>query len=148
VGFIKGVYNNLLQYFATRPDKLFIAITAPPLVESATSQSQGINARAVSTWLVNNWLSGYSNNNVGVFDLFDVLTSNGGNTNTNDADKGTGNHHRFRNNAIEYIIDQGSNYSQYGIGSTDSHPTSAGGQKSSIEYTPLLNIYYHRWKNG
>ena len=27
----KAIYNELLAYFSTRPDKLFIAITAPPL---------------------------------------------------------------------------------------------------------------------
>ncbi len=31
VGGAKYVYNTILEYFATRPDKLFIVITAPPL---------------------------------------------------------------------------------------------------------------------
>jgi len=30
----KGLYLDLLHYFATRPDKLFVAITAPPLSDS------------------------------------------------------------------------------------------------------------------
>jgi len=37
----------------------------------------------VANWLVNDWLAGYPYNNVAVFDFYNVLTSNGGNTNTN-----------------------------------------------------------------
>ena len=44
VGGAKYVYNQLLQYFATRPDKLFVVITAPPL----SDQSYAKNARAFS----------------------------------------------------------------------------------------------------
>ena len=143
---VKGLYNDLLAYFSSRLDKLFIVITAPPLVQSATSATSAANARAVNTWLVNNWLANYLHKNVAVFDFYNVLTSNGGSTTVNDAGQASGNHHRYRNNAIEYITNQGSNFSQYGASSSDSHPTPAGGQKASMEFLPLLNIYYHRWK--
>ncbi|OQY33898.1 MAG: hypothetical protein B6I38_03020 [Anaerolineaceae bacterium 4572_5.1] len=73
----KYVYNTILQYFATRPDKLFIAITAPPL----SDPSNAANARAFNNWLVNDWLADYEGSNVAVFDFYDVLTGpNGGNT--------------------------------------------------------------------
>ena len=73
----KYTYNTILEYFATRPDKLFIAITAPPLSDSTNAA----NARAFNNWLVNDWLADYAGNNVAVFDFYDVLTGpNGGDT--------------------------------------------------------------------
>ena len=80
----KGIYNDILEYFQTRQDRLFVAITAPPLVANETDASHAANARALNNWLVNDWLAGYSYNNVAVFDFYNVLTSNGGNANTND----------------------------------------------------------------
>ena len=143
---IKALYLSLLNYFATRQDKLFVIILAPPLVQDATNATQAANARAVNTWLVNNLLSSYIYKNVAIFDFYNVLTSNGGSPTINDAGATTGNHHRYRNNAIDYITNQGSNYSMYGSG--DSHPTPAGGQKASAEFVVLLNIAYHRWKTS
>ena len=141
----KGIYNDILGYFATRQDKLFVVITAPPLTQASTSAAAAANARAFNNWLVNDWLSGYAYNNVVVFDYYSVLTSNGGNTNTNDLGWATGNHHRWRNGAIEHIQTVASNYCAYGSSSGDSHPTAAGHQKASGEFAQLLNIWYHRW---
>lgn len=70
----KGIYIDLLNYFRTRQDKLFIAITAPPL----TDPTYASNARAFNQWLVNDWLKGYPYHNVAVFDFYNVLTTNGG----------------------------------------------------------------------
>ncbi len=114
----KGIYNDLLGYFATRQDKLFIVVTAPPLIESETTPEAAANARALNSWLVNDWLAGYPHQNVAVFDFFNVLTSNGGS----------------------------GNFSAYG--SEDSHPTAAGEQKATAEFIKLLNADYHAWKNG
>ena len=36
----KGIYIDLLKYFATRTDKLFVVVTAPPLVMAATNATQ------------------------------------------------------------------------------------------------------------
>ncbi len=73
----KYVYNTILQYFATRPDKLFIVITAPPLSDPTYAE----NARAFNNWLKNEWLANYEGSNVAVFDFYDVLTGpNGDNT--------------------------------------------------------------------
>jgi uncharacterized repeat protein (TIGR01451 family) len=145
VGNAKGIYNDLLAYFATRQDKLFIVISAPPQVQNDTDFAHARNARAFNKWLVSDWLDDYPYNNVGVFDFYDVLTSNGGNRQTNDLGWATGNHHRYRNGTIEYITDQGSNYAAYAQDAWDSHPTAAGNQKATGEFVPLLNIYYHRW---
>jgi len=71
----KGIYVDLLEYFKTRPDKLFIVITAPPLSDPTYAD----NSRSFNYWLVNEWLKDYPYNNVVVFDFYSVLT-NGGNT--------------------------------------------------------------------
>ena len=103
----KGIYNDLLAYFATRQDKLFVVITAPPLAQASTDASRAANARAFNNWLVNDWLDGYPHNNVAVFDFYNVLTSNGGNADTNDLGQATGNHHRWWNGAVQHMPDRG-----------------------------------------
>lgn len=140
----KGIYTNLLSYFSTQPNKLFVLITAPPLSDGTYSS----NARAFNEWLVNHWLDGYTLKNVAVFDFYTVLTTNGGNASTNDLGATTGNHHRYRNGVIEHTIsgdnDGNPNVLEYPTG--DDHPSAAGDQKATAEFLPLLNIYYHRWK--
>lgn len=142
----KGIYNDLLTYFATRQDKLFIAVTAPPLVSGGTDATAAANARAFNNWLVNNWLAGYPHNNVAVFDFYNVLTSNGGNASTNDLGQATGNHHRWWNGAVQHSQTVASNTAAYASDPSDSHPTSAGNLKATGEFVPLLNYYYHLWQ--
>ncbi|MBU4233674.1 MAG: hypothetical protein KKD99_00520 [Proteobacteria bacterium] len=142
---VKGMYRDLLSYFATRQDKLFILITSPPVHPGEETIPGSINlARAINTWLVYHWLDDYPYNNVAVFDFFNVLTSNGGETFINDLGAAAGNHHRLRHGQVRYTIQTGGNYSAYASG--DSHPTAAGGQKATGEFVPLLNIAYHAWK--
>jgi len=129
----KAVYNNILTYFATRQDKLFIVVTAPPLMASNTSPERAANARAFNNWLLNEWLKNYPHKNVAVFDFYNVLT-------------GENNHHRWANGQIEHLIPIGSsNYAFYPSG--DDHPNAAGGQKATNEFVPLLNYFYSRWKS-
>ena len=137
----KGIYIDLLEYFRTRTDKLFIVITAPPLRESDTNTSQAANARAFNNWLVNEWLTGYPYKNVAVFDFYNVLTSNNGNANTNDLGLETGNHHRWWNGAIQHTHPVASNTAAYP--SDDSHPTRAGNLKATGEFVYLLNVAYN-----
>jgi hypothetical protein len=127
VGHAKYVYNEILQYFATRPDKLFIVITAPPLSDPTYAD----NARAFNQWLVNDWLweNDYTLPNVAVFDFYNVLT---------DRDA----HHRYNNGIIEHTYGS-SNTLAYPSG--DDHPSEAGSRKATEEFVPLLNIFYHRW---
>ncbi|MFO7971367.1 MAG: right-handed parallel beta-helix repeat-containing protein [Desulfobacterales bacterium] len=141
----KGIYLDLLDYFSTRPDKLFIAITAPPLKESATDSSHAANARAFNNWLVNSWLADYEADNVAVFDFYNVLTSNNGDAHTNDAGEETGNHHRLWEGVIQHQQTDANNYSAYP--SSDSHPTASGNQRATEEFVPLLNTYYNQWKD-
>lgn len=76
-----------------------------------------------------------------------MLTSNGGNANTNDLGQVGGNHHRYSSGAIEHLIATVNNYSAYPGGNGDgSHPTAAGGRKASGEFAQWLNVAYNRWK--
>ena len=142
----KGIYNDILAYFATRQDKLFIVITAPPQVANDTDPTHAANARAFNNWLVNDWLDGYPYNNVAVFDFYNVLTSNGGDVNINDVGRETGNHHRGWNAAVRHIQTVSNDFAAYGSDPWDSHPTAAGNQKTTAEFVSLLNVFYHRFK--
>ena len=51
----KAIYIELLKYFASRPDKLFVVVTAPPVQD----RTYAANARAFNKWLVQDWLAGY-----------------------------------------------------------------------------------------
>jgi hypothetical protein len=129
----KAVYNDILAYFETRQDKLFVVITAPPLIPGETSSHRAANARAFNNWLVNDWLDAYAHENVAVFDYYNVLTSGD-------------NHHRWHNGAIEHVINTASNTAYYPSG--DSHPSTAGHQKATEEFVPLLNVFYNKWKSA
>ncbi|MEW5961457.1 MAG: hypothetical protein AB1801_27375 [Chloroflexota bacterium] len=133
VGHAKYIYNDLLKYFAGRPDKLFIVITAPPVQDPSLAD----NARAFNTWLVENWLAenNYPYPNVAVFDFYNVLT-------------GPNNHHRYHNGAVEYVTGQGDNTLFYPSAPDDDHPSAEGNQKAAAEFAPLLNVFYHRWQAG
>jgi hypothetical protein len=124
----KYVYNEILKYFGTRPDKLFVVITAPPLISSANAA----NARAFNDWLVNDWLqeNDYALNNVAVFDFYNVLT-------------GPDNHHRVVNGQIEHTYVGGQNLLYYPSG--DDHASKEGNTKATAEFVPMLNIFYNRW---
>ncbi len=130
----KGIYIDILEYFKIHQDKLFIVITAPPLSDGTYSN----NARVFNQWLVNDWLQNYNFKNVFVFDFFNVLTTNGGNSNTNDLNMENGNHHRWRNNAVQHATDVNSNVLAYPSG--DDHPSIAGNLKATGEFLPLLNV--------
>jgi hypothetical protein len=131
VGNAKYIYNDLLNYFMTRPDKLFVVITAPPLSDSTYAE----NARAFNTWLIEDWLeeNNYLYNNVAVFDFYNILTD-------------PGNHHHYSNGSIEYINNQGTNTLYYPTDAYDDHPNPAGSQKATDEFIELLNIFYNRWR--
>jgi len=125
----KLVYNELLDYFATRQDKLFVVITAPPLSDGTYAN----NARAFNNWLVNEWLQDYPYQNVAVFDFYNTLTD-------------PQHHHWFNNGEIEHVTGVGGNTSKYASSQGDDHPNAAGSQKATDEFVPLLNIFYHRWQ--
>lgn len=127
VGHARYVYNQVLVYFASRPDKLFVVITAPPLSDPTYAE----NARAFNNWLVNDWLAqnNYTLPNVAVFDFYNVLTGH-------DA------HHWFQDGHIEHLA-TGRNTLAYPSG--DDHPSEKGSRKATQEFVPLLNVFYNRW---
>lgn len=147
---VKGIYNESLDYFATQPDKLFVVITAPPLVKKEswqnTDKQHAANARAFNNWLMTEWLAEYPHNNVVVFDFYNVLTSGDGRRTRSDVWMETGNHHRWWNGAVQHVQTEDNNLSVYGT-RKDSHPSAAGGQKATAEFVPLLNYYYANWQS-
>jgi hypothetical protein len=68
-----------------------------------------------------------------VFDFYNVLTA-------------PENHHRVNNGNIEHIVANSNNELYYPSG--DDHPSAAGSQKATSEFVPLLNAWYHQWKNN
>ncbi|MCP4424306.1 MAG: hypothetical protein GY803_07445 [Chloroflexi bacterium] len=148
---VKGIYIDLLDYFGAHPDKLFVVITAPPLVKNdswqKTDAQHAANARAFNNWLLNEWLADYPHENVAAFDFYNVLTSNNGSRKHNDIWLEEGNHHRWWNGTVQHIQTEDDNFSAYGA-RKDSHPSAAGGQKATAEFVPLLNYYYHRWQGN
>jgi hypothetical protein len=129
VGHAKYVYNQILGYFASRPDKLFVVITAPPLQDG----TYAANARAFNQWLINDWLAdnAYGRTNVAVFDFYNVLT-------------GPTHHHRVSGNSIEHVFVAGHDTLYYPSG--DDHPSAAGSRKATNEFVPLLNAFYNTWQ--
>jgi hypothetical protein len=142
----KGIYLDLLEYFKTKPDKLFIIVTAPPVSDGKYAS----NARAFNEWLVNDYLKGYPGKNVVVYDFYNVMTSNGGSSSVNDAGKESGNHHRMQNGAVQHKVESGimgtKNTAAFASGWDDDHPTTAGSQKATAEFVPVLNHVYAQWK--
>jgi hypothetical protein len=138
----KGIYIDLLERFRASQDKLFVVVTAPPVSDAACSR----NARAFNQWLVNEWLKGYPYRNVFVFDLYSVLTTNGGSPDVNDLGVEAGNHHRWWNGAALHRVESGHDVLAYPSAPGDDHPSRAGNQKATAELLPLLNVAYHRWR--
>jgi hypothetical protein len=141
----KGIYIDLLSYFRDHQDTLFVVITAPPL----SNATYAANARALNQWLVADWLKDYPYKNVAVFDFYNVLTTNGGNTKTNDLNKETGNHHRWWQNDIQHKVDLNGgphDTTAYATAIGDDHPSKAGNLKATAEFLPLLNYAYNQWQ--
>jgi hypothetical protein len=128
----QAVYDSLLPYFASRTDKLFILVTPPgETVVSSWSLTQQL-----CDWLCDEsggWLAGYPYRNVAVFDFYTVLSE-------------TDAHHRVYEGDIQhYPSPSADGTSPYHNG--DNHPNAAGNQKATDEFVPLLNCFYHRWRD-
>jgi hypothetical protein len=136
----KGIYVDLLEYFGAHPEKLFVAVVAPPVASPDTP-----GGRALANWLVDHWLqdAGYTAGNVFVFDFYNVLSSKTG-SGASDAGLASGNHHRVWNGVVQHKTDDGADRLAYPSGG-DSHPSAAGDQKATAEFVPLLNAAYNAW---
>lgn len=138
----KGMYIELLKVFQKYPNKLFIAVTAPPLRFSSVAD----NTRAFNSWLANEWLLGYPLKNVAIFDFYNVLTSSAGSPSASDLNFAQGNHHRLWEGRVQHQIGLQSNHLAYPT--MDDHANKTGNQKATGEFTPLLNHYYNIWKSS
>jgi len=138
----KGIYKDLLPYFAAHQEKLFVAVVAPPI----RAPRIPANGRALADWLVDDWLAGYAYDNVFVFDFYNVLTSRSGGGSSDVGLEG-GNHHRVWNGAVQHKTDDGVNHLEYPSGGDD-HPSAAGDRKATAELLPLLNNAYNIWKGN
>ena len=140
----KGIYRDLLAYFGAHPEKLFVAVVAPPLTSPDTP-----GGRALANWLVDHWLqdSDYSAGNVLVFDLYNVLSSKTGGG-ASDVGLASGNHHRIWNGAVQHKTDEGADRLAYPFVPGDSHPSAAGAKKATAEFVPLLNAAYNAWRGN
>lgn len=135
----KGIYRDLLGYFAAHQDKLFVAIVAPPILSPGTPA----NGRAMADWLVNDWLDGYAHDNVFVWDFYNVLTSETA-SGRSDVGLASGNHHRVWSGVVQHKTNDGVNRLVYDSGGDD-HPNAAGDRKATAEFVPLLNAAYNAW---
>lgn len=138
----KGIYIELLKTFREHPNKLFIVLTAPPLRYSPFAS----NTRAFNLWLMKEWLADYPLKNVAVYDFYNVLTTNGGDRNTSDLGQASGNHHRIWDGAIQHQADARFNLLAYPT--QDDHTNKTGNLKATGEFIPVLNSFYHQWKNS
>jgi hypothetical protein len=140
----KGIYIDLLACFSAHPEKLFVAVVAPPVTSPDT-----LGGRVFADWLVDHWLqdSAYTAGNVLVFDLYNVLTSRTGGG-ASDVGLATGNHHRIWNGSVQHKTDDGADRLAYPSAGDDSHPNAAGAQKATAEFVPLLNNAYNAWRGN
>jgi hypothetical protein len=128
----KYVYNTILPYFASRPDKLFIVITAPPL----SDPTHAANARAFNNWLVNDWLADYSGTNVAVFDFYDILTSGSGDTLAYPSDDDHPNPQGSRLATEAFLPALNTAYNRWQAGDTSAPPVSEPAPAAETESQP------------
>lgn len=128
----QAVYRSLLPYFASRPDKLFILITPPPMSHLSIPRL----TRELTGWLTDRetgWLSGHTPGNVYVFDLYNVLT---------DPDA----HHHLVDGREVHVAVPGRDTLHYDSNGDD-HPNEAGHAKATKEFMGLF-LHWHEAFEG
>jgi hypothetical protein len=135
----QAAYRALLPEFARTPHVLFVAVTAPPLacvrearwralakrlLGRADLTASGAHARVFNRWLADRergWLAEYREENVVVFDLYDVLTGNG---------------------ASDFAL------FPTGPRGEDSHPSAAGLSRATARFVPFLVRAVGQWRQS
>ena len=78
----RAVFAGLKQEMAKAPDKMFIYMTAPPLVPDSTTAENAARAKKFNAWIVDEYLPSYTEEtgltNLFVFDLFSLLADENG----------------------------------------------------------------------
>jgi hypothetical protein len=121
------IYNGLLPYFEQHPDKMFVLVTPPPMINISDPQK----TRELCDWLYERntgWLSGLTTGNVFVFDFYNVLTHP-------DA------HHQFLSGQEVHQSVKGADTLYYDSDGDD-HPNKDGNVKAAQEFIGLLNYWY------
>lgn len=117
----KATYNALKDIFAAHPDKLFIIVTAPPLLAAETSSANARRARQFNTWLATQYPDNYHKEsglaNTAVFDFFGVLAD--------------------QNSFLRRDLASGPG---------DSHPNKTGNEKATQAFLPFLDSAIAQWK--
>ncbi len=155
INFVQAAYLGLLDVFRTRPDCLFIAVTAPALhyAEYGDDNRPAHRARELTRWLRTEWLAGYRDQtghvNVAVFDWY------GEHAYSDDRDDPNywghfaghpahtpltaGNHAGFVDTLrLDYASPDG-----------DSHPNQAANERLTARFVEgFINQAYTAWKAG
>jgi hypothetical protein len=109
----KAVFEKLSDLFAGSPERLFIYVTAPPLVPGETTAEDAGRAREFNNWVKSEFVDEYKEktgkNNFYVFDLFDVLADSG--------------------NCLKQ---------EYMRSETNSHPNAAGSREATARFLKFL----------
>ena len=124
------LYNGLLPYFMSRPDRMFILVTPPPMIKI----EYPAKTRELCNWLTDRetgWLVGLVTGNVFVFDFYNVLTHP-------DA------HHRMENGREIHVWVRGSDTLHYDS-SGDDHPSRQGNLKATEEFIGLLERWHAQY---
>jgi len=69
---IQNYYLQVRSVIEQHPDKLFILLTTPPLIPTATTSADAMRAREISEWLQSETFKNH-NSNLYVFDLYGAL---------------------------------------------------------------------------
>lgn len=120
----KAVFEELSKEFRKYPNKLFIYVTYPPLVEPETNPEAAARAREFNAWLMKDYLPRYQSEsgmrNFVVFDLFDVLA-----------------------NSNNVLRDEYRRPDQ-----SDSHPNELGYKQGAIRFLEFFRPVWNEWQNS
>ena len=74
----KGYYNQLYEVYEDHPDKLFVPMSTPPLLEGSTSLAAAQRSLEFENWLLGEYKDNYSGTNLVPFGLHSLLSDNNG----------------------------------------------------------------------
>ncbi len=119
----KATYKALAKIFSQHPEKLFIPVTAPPLVPRATKKGHADRARQFNNWLKTKFMKNYYSRsglrNVAVFDFYNVLADS--------------------NNYLK---------KEYRRNNDDSHPNKIGNRAATAKFIPFIKKAVSQWEKS
>jgi len=129
---IRQLYRNMLSYFMSRPEKMYVVIVQPPRTLANTTEGRAANARLLADWLYYDWLadSSWEHKNVYVFDYYNEFTA-------------SVNRSQYLDSTAYHFRDSLCNLQIYPT--ADEHPSTTGQQKAAANFVPLLKGWYNRY---